>query len=68
MSETNDTPRLDRAEDRMEDQERRLENDQSPRSLGGGGGQVARPRPRDTEPKPAVETGNDLDYQAGGGA
>ena len=34
MSEQNDTSRLDRQEDRMEDQERRLENDQPPRSLG----------------------------------
>lgn len=31
MSEQNDTSRLDRQEDRMEDQQRRLENDQPPR-------------------------------------
>lgn len=38
MSEQNDTSRLDRLEARMEDQERRLERDQPPRSLSGGGG------------------------------
>jgi hypothetical protein len=35
MSEQNDTSRLDRQEDRMEDQERRLKNDQPPASLAG---------------------------------
>jgi hypothetical protein len=33
MSQQEDTPRLDRQAERMEDQERRLENDQPPSSL-----------------------------------
>jgi hypothetical protein len=34
MSEQNDTSRLDRQADRMEDQERRLDNDLPPRGAG----------------------------------
>jgi hypothetical protein len=51
MSEQNDTSRLDRQEDRMEDQERRLKNDQPPRSLGARSGAPtppAAPRPDTT--------------------
>lgn len=52
MSEQNDTSRLDRQEDRMEDQERRLKQDQPPKSLAGRdstarapvGGEPATPR------------------------
>jgi hypothetical protein len=43
MSEQNDTSRLDRQEDRMEDQERRLKNDQPPKSLDGQDSTVRSP-------------------------
>lgn len=45
-----DTPRLDRQADRMEDQEQRLDQDVPPRSLGGGGG----PPPPPPGPEPAT--------------